>query len=69
MASEVYNQIKDPDIFNKLESPEDVENLKSVKRIGSYLVFECKVDEEYLDISKSDMELTLDFMVQMYEQE
>lgn len=70
MASEFYNQIKDPDIFNKLESPEDIENLKSVKRLGSYLIFECKTDKnEYSDISKADMELTLDFMVQMYEQE
>ena len=69
MASEFYKQIKNPDIFKKLESPEDIENLKSVKRLGSYLIFEIKTDEEYSDISKADMELTLEFMVEMYEQE
>ena len=70
IASEFYNQLQNPDVFNKLESPEDIENLKSAKRIGSYIIFECKDDsEEYRDITKADMDLSLEYMVKMYEQE
>ena len=67
-ASAFYKNINNPDVFNQLESPEDIENLKSVKRIGSFIIFECNTDEDYLDMTKAEMDLTLDFMVQMYEQ-
>lgn len=70
IASEFYNTFQNPNFIDKYESPEDLDDIKSVKRLGSYIIFECKLDDEdYRDMTIADMKIALDLMVYMYEKE